>query len=226
MPIELSPFTTGADGPGPAGRARLHGGRVRAEGAVAAAVPGAGGADAGPRRRSARRALRDGDDRHAVGAAQHASALGAVGRVRGVPRRRGGGDRPHVRHAVLARGSCGGHRWSWSLPGWFSRVAALAALSRLWRRLARPELRLITSPDDVFSLVLLVAWLRRRHPGGARSAARPALVAFFGLTAFFLVYVPFSKISHYIYWPFIRYYVGRHLGHRGAYPTKTVPRHA
>jgi hypothetical protein len=52
------------------------------------------------------------------------------------------------------------------------------------------------------------------------------LIAFFGLTAFFLVYVPFSKISHYVYWPFIRYYVGKHLGHRGAYPTKTVPRHA
>ncbi len=104
-------------------------------------------------------------------------------------------------------------------------VAALAALSRLWRRLARPEMRLITSPDDVFSLVLLAAWLLAGILA-APQRSEAALVAFFGLTAFFLVYVPFSKISHYIYWPFIRYYVGRHLGHRGAYPTKTVPRHA
>jgi nitrate reductase gamma subunit len=104
-------------------------------------------------------------------------------------------------------------------------AATLAALSRLWRRATRPELRLITSPDDVFSLVLLVAWL----VAGILAApqhSEPALVAFFGLTAFFLVYVPFSKISHYVYWPFIRYYVGRHLGHRGAFPTKTVPRQA
>jgi len=104
-------------------------------------------------------------------------------------------------------------------------VAVLAAISRLWRRLARPELRLITSPDDFFSLVLLAAWLLAGFLA-APQHNEPALVTFFGLTAFFLVYVPFSKISHYIYWPFIRYYVGRHLGHRGAYPTKTVPRHA
>jgi nitrate reductase gamma subunit len=104
-------------------------------------------------------------------------------------------------------------------------LAALAALSRLYRRIARAELRLITSPDDVFSLVLLAAWLVAGILA-APQRSEPSLVAYFGLTAFFLVYVPFSKISHYIYWPFIRYYVGRHLGHRGAYPTKTVPRHA
>lgn len=104
-------------------------------------------------------------------------------------------------------------------------AATLAALSRLWRRASRPELRLITSPDDVFSLALLVAWLVAGILA-APQRSEPSLVAFFGLTAFFLVYVPFSKISHYVYWPFIRYYVGRHLGHRGAYPTKTVPRHA
>jgi nitrate reductase gamma subunit len=104
-------------------------------------------------------------------------------------------------------------------------AAALAALSRLWRRAVRPDLRLITSPDDLFSLALLAAWLVAGI-AAAPQTSEPALIAFFGLTAFFLVYVPFSKISHYIYWPFIRYYVGRHLGHRGAYPTKTVPRHA
>lgn len=93
-------------------------------------------------------------------------------------------------------------------------------MSRLWRRLARPELRLISSPDDLFSLVLLTAWLVAGILA-APQRSEAALVAFFGLTAFFLVYVPFSKISHYIYWPFIRYYVGRHFGHRGAFPTTT-----
>jgi hypothetical protein len=37
-------------------------------------------------------------------------------------------------------------------------------------------------------------------------------------TSFFLVYVPFSKISHYLYYPFTRYWLGKALGHRGSYP--------
>ncbi len=42
--------------------------------------------------------------------------------------------------------------------------------------------------------------------------------SFFILTAFFLIYVPFSKISHYLYYPFTRYYLGKTLGHRGVHP--------
>jgi hypothetical protein len=82
-------------------------------------------------------------------------------------------------------------------------LGALAGLSRLARRLVRPEMRVISSPDEIFSPIL----------------------AFFLLTTFFLIYVPFSKISHYIYWPFIRFYLGKQLGHRGVYPPKAVPRH-
>jgi hypothetical protein len=37
-------------------------------------------------------------------------------------------------------------------------------------------------------------------------------------TAFLIAYVPFSKMSHYILWPFSRYYFGKHFGHRGTYP--------
>ena len=51
------------------------------------------------------------------------------------------------------------------------------------------------------------------------------LIFYLYLTSFFLLYVPFSKISHYIYWPFIRFYIGKHFGHRGVYPPKAVPRH-
>ncbi len=49
------------------------------------------------------------------------------------------------------------------------------------------------------------------------------LIAFFGLTAFFLVYVPFTKIGHYLYYPFTHFYLGRTMGHRGVLPAK---RHA
>jgi hypothetical protein len=40
------------------------------------------------------------------------------------------------------------------------------------------------------------------------------------MTAVFLVYVPFSKISHYIYYPFTRTYMGRHFGRRGVFPIR------
>jgi hypothetical protein len=46
------------------------------------------------------------------------------------------------------------------------------------------------------------------------------LMLYFILTAFFLIYVPFSKISHYLYYPFTRFYFGRTMGHRGVYPIK------
>ena len=49
------------------------------------------------------------------------------------------------------------------------------------------------------------------------------LVTYFSLATFFLFYVPFSKISHYVYWFFVRYYIGKHLGHRGVFPVQRVP---
>jgi nitrate reductase gamma subunit len=103
-------------------------------------------------------------------------------------------------------------------------LGALIGLSRLARRLVRPEMRVISSPDEIFSLVMLVVWML----AGVLAApmrSEPAILTFFLLTTFFLIYVPFSKISHYIYWPFIRFYLGKQLGHRGVYPPKAVPRH-
>lgn len=95
---------------------------------------------------------------------------------------------------------------------------------RLYRRLTNPAIRLISTPDDLFSLVLLTVWL------GASLFAAPnrpdlgegPLMVYFIMTAFFLVYVPFSKISHYLYYPFTRFYFGRTMGHRGVYPIKRV----
>ena len=44
------------------------------------------------------------------------------------------------------------------------------------------------------------------------------IVLYLYLTSFFLLYVPFSKISHYLYYPFTRWYLGKALGHRGSFP--------
>jgi len=101
-------------------------------------------------------------------------------------------------------------------------LAALVGVVRLVRRLSSPYLRAISSPDDYFSLALLIVWLAFSALAALESQRGEAhewpLTAYFFLTAFFLIYVPFSKISHYIYYPFARWYLGRTLGHRGSYP--------
>jgi nitrate reductase gamma subunit len=99
-------------------------------------------------------------------------------------------------------------------------AAFLVGLIRLFRRSTNPVLRCVSSPDDYFSLILLVLWFAAgvlAVPNTPERAEWP-LILYFGLTAFFLVYVPFSKICHYLYYPFTRFYLGRTLGHRGALP--------
>jgi hypothetical protein len=99
-------------------------------------------------------------------------------------------------------------------------AAFVVGLVRLARRLTNPVLRTVSSPDDYFALVLLVLWFAAgvlAMPNRPERGEVP-LLAYFGLTAFFLVYVPFSKICHYLYYPFTRYYLGRSLGHRGVLP--------
>ena len=94
-----------------------------------------------------------------------------------------------------------------------------AGVFRLVRRVAVPAMRAISSPDDYFCVALLAAWMLSGI--FAAPLKDPTwLFAFYLLATFFLVYVPFSKISHYVYWFFIRYYVGKHFGHRGVYPKK------
>jgi len=101
-------------------------------------------------------------------------------------------------------------------------LAFLVGILRLIRRISRPALRLISTPDDYFSLALMILFFAagvQAVPNTPERAEWP-LIAFFGLTAFFLVYVPFSKICHYLYYPFTRYYFGKKLGHRGVLPVR------
>lgn len=114
-------------------------------------------------------------------------------------------------------------------PAWFEigavvrvfQVALAAAfavgLARLVRRLRTPALRLISTADDYLSLSLMILFFLSgvlAVPNRYQDSEW-ALIAFFGLTAFFLVYVPFSKICHYLYYPFTRFFFGRMQGHRG-----------
>jgi nitrate reductase gamma subunit len=106
-------------------------------------------------------------------------------------------------------------------------AAFLVGILRIVRRVGSPYLRAISTPDDYFSLVLLTVWFAFGVLAAPNdlSGGEWHLLAFFLLTAFFLIYVPFSKISHYLYYPITRYYFGKTMGFRGVYPIRKGPAH-
>jgi hypothetical protein len=99
-------------------------------------------------------------------------------------------------------------------------AAFVVALLRVYRRISNKVMRAISSPDDYFSLVLLTVWFffAMLAVPNRPEEGETVLLIYFWLTAFFLIYVPFSKISHYLYYPFTRYYFGKTMGYRGIYP--------
>jgi hypothetical protein len=84
---------------------------------------------------------------------------------------------------------------------------------RLYRRVRLPEMRIISSPDDYLAMGMVLGFLGT----GMLSLMgwEAAIIAYFIVSALFLVYEPFSKIRHYIYYPFARYYYGASFGRRG-----------
>lgn len=111
----------------------------------------------------------------------------------------------------------------------FTGAACAVGLIRMVRRIGSKYMRAISSPDDYFSLVLLTLWLLSAAfaaPYGylkiddLSAAGMGFRLTYFLMASFFLVYVPFSKISHYLYYPFTRYYFGKTMGYRGVYPVQ------
>ncbi len=97
--------------------------------------------------------------------------------------------------------------------------AIVVGVIKVIRRVALPELRLISTPDDYFSLVTLEFFFF--------SAVMALLLdtpewrmAYFLITAAFLFYVPFSKISHYVYFFFSHALTGARYGWRGVMPPR------
>jgi hypothetical protein len=100
----------------------------------------------------------------------------------------------------------------------FLAMGTLAGALRVVRRLSRPEMRAISTPDDYFTISIITIYFPVAI-WGLVSDSNWGLIAYFGLTTFLLVYVPWSKISHYLYMPFTRFYHGFLFGRRGV----TVP---
>lgn len=101
-------------------------------------------------------------------------------------------------------------------------AAFLVGIMRIIRRVFSKYMRAISSPDDHFSLLFLTSWFALAYlavPNNI-SGGEGLMLGYFWQTAFFLIYVPFSKISHYLYYPFTRYYLGKSLGRRGVFPVR------
>jgi len=101
----------------------------------------------------------------------------------------------------------------------FMGLAFLIGLRRIYRRFTVPEIRIISSPDDYFAIILMTTffavgfiamwlWIKGSPETGW-------MWLFFLMTTFFLLYVPFSKISHYVLYPFGRVNFGMIFGGRG-----------
>jgi nitrate reductase gamma subunit len=99
-------------------------------------------------------------------------------------------------------------------------AAFVVSLLRVYRRISNKVMRAISSPDDYFCLMLLTVWFffALLSVPNRPEEGETILLIYFWLTASFLIYVPFSKISHYLYYPFTRYYFGKTMGYRGVYP--------
>ncbi|NLE77625.1 MAG: hypothetical protein GX605_12860, partial [Chloroflexi bacterium] len=96
-----------------------------------------------------------------------------------------------------------------------TQIGGLVTCSlRLYRRYANRTVGAVSSPEDYFALiwvdVLFVACLWVLLSGSIASQA-----VYFLLVALIIVYVPFSKISHYVYFFFARFFFGEYFARRG-----------
>jgi len=95
--------------------------------------------------------------------------------------------------------------------------ALILGVVKLARRITSPVLRQVNNFDDYFSLITLELFFF----SGIMALLLNSVGwnnTYFIITAFFLFYVPFSKISHYVYFFFAGVITGSRYGWRGANP--------
>ncbi len=106
----------------------------------------------------------------------------------------------------------------------FQILAVLIGLRRLYRRATDEKISIISSFEDYFAVILMTVfftigvvanyyWLIGKQD-------TIWMWMFFLMVCFFLLYVPFSKISHYVLYPFGRVMYGQIFGGRGILNTK------
>jgi hypothetical protein len=91
-------------------------------------------------------------------------------------------------------------------------VGAVAGFTGIWMRLAEENLRALSLPDDYFSVFLTSLFTALAF---AVLLWPVALPAFYLAAAAMLVYIPFSKIRHCVYFFYSKFFFGQSFGHRG-----------
>jgi hypothetical protein len=91
-------------------------------------------------------------------------------------------------------------------------VGAVTGFAGIAMRLAEPNLRVLSLPDDYFSVFLTslfvaLAWMTLLWPG--------VLPIFYVVAAGLLIYLPFGKIRHCVYFFYSKFFFGLSFGRRG-----------
>jgi hypothetical protein len=95
----------------------------------------------------------------------------------------------------------------------FIALGTLAGIKRIFNRFLRADMRVISSFDDYFALILVFLFnasgilILRGIVWGS--------YLYFIVVFIFEVYEPFSKIRHYLYYPFARFFFGTDSARRG-----------
>jgi nitrate reductase gamma subunit len=94
-------------------------------------------------------------------------------------------------------------------------LAAVFGLIGFAARAVDANLKALSTPDDLFAVLMVSLFLA----SGALWLAMPAMQPVFYMTAAaMLVYAPFGKIRHCIYFAYARLFFGRYTGRRGVLP--------
>ncbi len=91
-------------------------------------------------------------------------------------------------------------------------IGAVLGVAGFGIRLSDPTMRLLSTPDDYFSLALVTLLLASAAASAANIELLPAFWAASGIT---LAYAPFGKIKHFIFFVYERVIIGLFFGRRG-----------
>jgi len=91
-------------------------------------------------------------------------------------------------------------------------VGAVAGFAGIWMRLAEDNLRALSLPDDYFSVFLTSLFTALAVVVLLWPVTLPL---FYLAAAAVLVYIPFSKIRHCVYFFYSKFFFGQSFGHRG-----------
>jgi len=119
------------------------------------------------------------------------------------------------------------HALGGSMPGSLEQVSLFAlivttacGLGIFIKRITLAKLRLISTPDDYFSNLLVTVFQGVSAAALTQGSLIPSLL---GYTGFLLLYIPMSKLRHAFYFFLARFYLGVFYGKRGVWHRRNLP---